>query len=344
MTSVKEVRVEEPPGEDGTPGRGRFVFSDAYSVFDWGRMPDAIPGKGASLCAMGAYNFELLDVNHVPTHYEGVYEDPDATGEPKELGECDRPPRAMAVELVRTPELPYADGTYDYDAYHGAAGGCYLVPLEVVFRNVVPPASSLRGRATPAEVGLEGQEWPEGTAELPEPLVEFSTKFEERDRYLDRPEAAAIAGRADLGRIEELARAVNHLVTREAERAGLTHEDGKVECLYDEGTVAVADVVGTLDENRFSCDGQRLSKEVLRQYYRREHPDWVEAVADAKAAADEQAVADWRGLCEQDPPALPESVVSAVADAYAAAANAYTRSDWFDAPDLETAVERVSEL
>ncbi|TKX76193.1 phosphoribosylaminoimidazolesuccinocarboxamide synthase, partial [Halorubrum sp. SD626R] len=55
MTSVKEFRVDEPATADAT-GRGRFVFTDAYSVFDWGQMPDAIPHKGASLCAMGAYN------------------------------------------------------------------------------------------------------------------------------------------------------------------------------------------------------------------------------------------------------------------------------------------------
>jgi len=60
MTSVKEFRVDEPATADSL-GRGRFVFTDAYSVFDWGQMPDAIPRKGASLCAMGAFNFELLE-------------------------------------------------------------------------------------------------------------------------------------------------------------------------------------------------------------------------------------------------------------------------------------------
>ena len=53
MTSVKDVRVEEPPA--GTAlGRGSFVFTDDYSVFDWGKMPDPIPDKGASICTMGA--------------------------------------------------------------------------------------------------------------------------------------------------------------------------------------------------------------------------------------------------------------------------------------------------
>jgi phosphoribosylaminoimidazole-succinocarboxamide synthase len=38
-----------------------FRFTDAYSVFDWGRMPDAIPHKGEALALMAAYFFERLE-------------------------------------------------------------------------------------------------------------------------------------------------------------------------------------------------------------------------------------------------------------------------------------------
>src|SRR6056297_3236021 len=104
MTSVKNFQVEEPASRDRL-GRGRFEFTDDYSVFDWGQMPDRIPEKGAALCTMGAANFELLDVNHIPTHYRGVYEASDSgEGEPKELGECASPPRTMAIELARVPD------------------------------------------------------------------------------------------------------------------------------------------------------------------------------------------------------------------------------------------------
>ena len=71
MASVKDLRVESEPARDAL-GRGVFEFSDRYSVFDWGEMPDSIPGKGASLCTMGAFNFELLETEGVPTHYRGV--------------------------------------------------------------------------------------------------------------------------------------------------------------------------------------------------------------------------------------------------------------------------------
>ena len=356
MTSVKEFLVEEEPTATEL-GRGRFVFTDDYSVFDWGSMPDEIPGKGASLCTMGAHNFELLDVNHVPVHYEGVVErsstgsqnavssgDVVTDGAVVEIGEATAPPREMAIELTQVPDLPYEGGSYDYDAYHEAAGENYLIPLEIVFRNTVPVGSSLRSRRDPGEFELDEEEWPDTAVDLPNPVVEFSTKYEERDRYLDREEADRIAGAASIDALEELALAVNHVVTQRAADAGFVHEDGKIECLYHRGTIKVADVVGTFDENRFSYDGQEVSKEVVRQYYRRADPEWVEAVSDAKAAADDRGVADWRTLCDADPDPLPDDVIRAVADMYAAGANAYTGSAWFDAPDVEGAVDAVRNL
>lgn len=346
VTSVKEFRVTEAATAE-TVGRGRFRFTDAYSVFDWGRMPDPIPGKGAALCLTGATTFELLESASVPTHYRGVA-DPD--GPICSLPDASDPPEEMAIELVRVPDLPYrgADG-YDYEAFHAAAGDNYLVPLEIVFRNAVPVGSSLRRRRDPAEVGLDRETWPDGPVELPEPVVEFSTKFEERDRYLDRETADRLAGRASVDRLAELARTVNDVVTERASAAGLTHQDGKIECYWADDEVGVADVAGTFDENRFAHDGRQVSKEVIRQYYRREHPAWVEAVADAKERADEAGVADWRPLCEREPPALPGGVVETAADLYAAGANAYAAGDpeadgWFDAPSLAEAVAAAESL
>lgn len=340
MTSVKEFRVTEAATPDDL-GRGRFVFTDEYSVFDWGQMPDSIPRKGASLCTMGAYNFELLDTNHVPTHYEGVVNE---AGEVVDLAEAERPPVEMAIELTQVPDLPFVDGAYDYDAYHEAAGDNYLVPLEVVFRNTVPVGSSLRSRGTPAEYGLDRDEWPDEAVDLPTPVVEFSTKYEEGDRYLERAEAERIAGPADLDRIEELALAVNHLVTQQAERAGFEHQDGKIEVLYHDGTIKVADVVGTFDENRFAYDGQQVSKEVVRQYYKRTQPSWPEAVKAAKQEARDRDVEDWKQFCDERPDPLPGPVLDAVSDLYASGANAYVGHDFFDAPDIDDAVDAVRNL
>ncbi|MFB6132541.1 MAG: phosphoribosylaminoimidazolesuccinocarboxamide synthase [Halanaeroarchaeum sp.] len=339
MTSVKDFLVDE----EATPqalGRGRFAFTDDYSVFDWGKMPDTIPQKGASLCAMGAYNFERLEDAGVPTHYRGVVDDDEIIS----IGAATEPPTEMAIDLTRVPDLPFEDGTYDYDAYHDAAGENYLVPLEIVFRNVVPVGSSLRSRGSPTDFGLDREEWPDEPVSLPEPILEFSTKYEEQDRYLDRAEADRIAGRATVADLESVVRDVNRLVTERAEEAGFVHQDGKIEVLYFEGEIRVADVVGTFDENRFSYDGQQVSKEVVRQFYKRADPEWVEAVGDAKAEATERGVADWRSLVEVSPKPLPEHVIRATSELYAAGANAYLGRDLFDAPAIDAAVDRVRSL
>jgi len=362
MTSVKEFRVDSEPTATEL-GAGRFAFTDAYSVFDWGQMPDAIPHKGASLCTMGAFNFELLKNQGIPTHYRGVVDSDadgvdsdadgvdsdadgiDSDGEIVDLADCSEPPTEMAIELTQVPDLPYdSEAGYDYERYHEAAAENFLVPLEVVFRNTVPVGSSLRKRGEPGDYGLDADEWPEEAVDLPEPVVEFSTKYEEQDRYLTREEADRIAGTASVDELESIALRVNEVVTDHAESVGFSHEDGKIECLYYNGTVAVADVVGTFDENRFSVGGHQLSKEVIRQYYKREQPAWVEAVSAAKADVADADIADWRQLCELDPIGLPDDVVTAVSDMYAAGANAYTETEWFDAPPVDEAVEQLTDI
>jgi phosphoribosylaminoimidazole-succinocarboxamide synthase len=348
MTSVKNVRVGEPATATDL-GRGAFVFTDDYSVFDWGKMPDEIPAKGASLCTMGAFNFERLESGGVATHYRGVVVD----GETRSLASAlddGRTPREMAIDLTQVPPLPFegADADdpsgYDYGAYHDAAGRNYLVPLEVVFRNRVPVGSSLRRRSDPADHGLGYETWPDGPVDLPEPVVEFSTKYEKRDRYLARAAADRIAGNADIDALESLAREVNRLVTDRAEAAGLVHEDGKIECLYHDGELRVADVVGTFDENRFSYDGQPVSKEALRQYHRHARSEWVEAVGEAKRQADREGVADWRSLCDRRPEPLADRVLDTARDLYCAGTNAYVGREVFEAPPLDAAVGAVRGL
>ncbi|WP_254863800.1 phosphoribosylaminoimidazolesuccinocarboxamide synthase [Halovivax gelatinilyticus] len=339
MTSVKEFRIEEAATADEL-GRGSFVFTDDYSVFDWGKMPDTIPQKGASLCTMGAFNFEILEEAGVPTHYRGVVED----GRVVSLEETSSPPREMAIDLTRVPALPNEGRTYDYDAYHAEAGENYLIPLEIIFRNEVPVGSSLRRRTDPTDHDLPFDDWPDEPVDLETPIVEFSTKYEESDRYLTRDEAGAIAGVASIDELDEIARAVNRHVTAQAETANLDHQDGKIECLYYDGEVRVADVVGTFDENRFGYEGTQLSKEVIRQYHKRTQPEWVDAVEEAKATAEREDRADWKSLCERDPEPLAADVVETARDMYCAGTNAYTGVDFFSAPSLSTAIGAVSRL
>ena len=68
MGSVKDLIILESPTKEKA-GRGRFVFSDRYSVFDWGEMPDHIDNKGLALCIAAAYFFEKLQEKNIATHY-----------------------------------------------------------------------------------------------------------------------------------------------------------------------------------------------------------------------------------------------------------------------------------
>lgn len=339
MPSVKELRVDREPRRDEL-GVGTFVFSDAYSVFDWGKMPDDIPGKGASLCAMGAATFESLQVAGIETHYLGVGD----RREPRSLDSIEKPPRTMWIELTRVPDLAYDDGSYDYGTFHAEAGENYLVPLEIVFRNRVPIGSSLRRRTEPGDHDLDFAAWPDHAVELAVPIVEFSTKFEESDRYLDPEEADRIAGRADIQTLRRLARQVNEIVSQRAADAGLEHLDGKIECLYFDGEIKVADVAGTLDENRFAYEGRQLSKEVVRQYYKRHDPEWVNAVESAKREASRRKLANWRELCEREPRGLPAEAIDTIARMYAASANAYVDRFLLDGPPLHAVVPELERL
>jgi phosphoribosylaminoimidazole-succinocarboxamide synthase len=289
---------------------------------------------------MGAYNFELLEDAGVPTHYDGVV----SGGETVPLSAAADPPREMAIELTQVPDLPHDGREYDYDTYYADAGENHLIPLEIVFRNTVPVGSSLRSRADPTEFGLGHSEWPQRVVDLPEPVVEFSTKLEASDRYLARSETDRLAGSVDVDRLEALALEVNEIVTERASEVGLVHEDGKIETFYYDGEVRVADVVGTFDENRFSVAGQEVSKEVIRQYHKRTQPEWVEAVTEAKERARAEDVADWKSRCEREPEPLPGHVVDAARDLYTAGTNAYVGRELFDAPPLDTAVETVQSL
>ncbi|MEK7817609.1 MAG: phosphoribosylaminoimidazolesuccinocarboxamide synthase, partial [Actinomycetota bacterium] len=124
MGSVKDLTVIEP----ATPnqmGRGRFFFSDRYSVFDWGEMPDQIPHKGESIALLGAYFFERLEDMGIPTHYLGLIED----DEPKRLEQLQGPSAIMEVQLLNVIEPGVRDDGYDYTDFK-EAHGCFLIPLE----------------------------------------------------------------------------------------------------------------------------------------------------------------------------------------------------------------------
>lgn len=339
MGSVKDLRVVEDPAGPSL-GVAHFLFSDRYSVFDWGEMPDHLAGKGAALAMMGAHNFELLEDAGVPTHYRGMVQD----GEEVSVAELSEPSSEMSIAFSRKPRVePTGDG-YAYEDLADADN--YLLPLEVMFRNAVPVGSSVRSRYSPRDIGIDAAEWPDRTVDLDEPIIDFSTKLEEQDRYIDEDEARELAGldAEELQRVKELAREVNRVLTERAAACGLDHLDGKIELVYNQGDLLVADVAGTLDENRFACDGVQLSKEMVRQWYKANDPAWYEQVSQAKQRAAEDGVADWKQFVDREPVELDPAMRELVEQLYTAAADRWLERDVFDAPPLDDVVAELRRL
>jgi len=346
MGSVKDLEVIKKPTIESM-GVGRFHFSDRYSVFDWGEMPDHIDCKGAALCLMGAYCFERLEEKGIRTHYRGLV---NARGQVIRFDDLDEPTNIMEINLVNIyrPKAYVNCGKlkYDYSVYTPTLRN-YLLPLEIIYRNGLPEGSSIfkrleQGLITLKDLGLECM--PKPGERLPRPIFDVSTKLEESDRYVSWEEAKRIAGLTDqeVEEIKDLLLRVNETITEIAERAGLVNEDGKIELAFDpERRLMVVDVVGTLDECRFTYMGMHVSKEVARIYYRR--TDWAKEVEAAKKEARERGIENWRTLVKTPPPNLEPRLKTLISQMYMAAANEMTGRRFFDTPKLEEILKDLQE-
>jgi phosphoribosylaminoimidazole-succinocarboxamide synthase len=328
MGSVKDLTVLVSP-EGNEAGLGRFVYSDRYSVFDWGEMPDLIAGKGKAICMASAFFFEGLEERGVKTHYAGIVED----GVAKKTGELREPGDTMEVRLVRVIEPMVRGEAYDYSVFEKERAN-FLIPLEVMYRNSLPRGSSVfkrlrEGSISPADIGLDVM--PEPGQVLDRPMLDVSTKLEASDRYIDWEEAREISG-MDAGEMEEMQRTVlliNDMITQEAGRLGLFNEDGKVEFGFDGARdLVLVDALGTLDECRFSYKDLPVSKEIARIHYR--GTSWHRDTEEAK----KQGKVDWKTLVNSAPDPLPPELATAISELYQAYANDLAGRRWFNVPPL----------
>ena len=325
-------------------GVGRFDFSDRYSVFDWGEMPDLIHGKGAALCLMGAYCFEKLEEKGIKTHYRGLISD---SGKVVKLKEIKRPVNTMEIDLVNVykPGTRVKDGKlcYDYSRYTASLKN-YLIPLEIIYRNGLPEGSSVFKRLEIGQVTIEDlglTRCPKPGDRLSKPIFDVSTKLEDKDRYLPWKEAQEIAGLTDeeVGEVKDLLLRVDRLITQVALKADLENEDGKIELAFNpERKLMVVDVVGTLDECRFTYEGLQVSKEIARQFYRK--TSWFGDVEEAKKRAEAEGVEDWKSLCKSKPPKLEPALKRIIGQMYMAVSNEVTERRLFDVPGLAEMVKK----
>jgi phosphoribosylaminoimidazole-succinocarboxamide synthase len=343
MGSVKDLEVIKKPTRDKM-GVGRFHFSDRYSVFDWGEMPDLIDGKGAALCVMGAYCFERLEEKGIRTHYRGLI---DKNGKVVHFDELEQPSNVMEINLVNVyrPKPVTREGKlcYDYSVYTPSLRN-FLIPLEIIYRNGLPEGSSVfkrleQSRVTVKELGLD--HYPRAGERLEKPIFDVSTKLEEGDRYVTWEEAKGLAGLTygEVVEIQDLLLKVDKAITEIAAKAGLVNEDGKIELAFDlKRRLMVVDVVGTLDECRFTYNGLHVSKEIARQFYRK--TGWYRDVEETRKRAEMAGIQDWRKACKSSPPKLDLTLKTIISEMYLAAANDLTNRKLFNVPNLMQVIKK----
>ena len=346
MGSVKDLEVIKQPSQE-IMGIGRFHFSDRYSVFDWGEMPENIGAKGAALCLMGAYCFEQLEKKGVKTHYQGLV---GVNGKAVKTKEVNQPTNVMEVSLVNVykPKTSVANGKiiHDYSMYTPELKNC-LIPLEIIYRNGLPEGSSVfkrleQGKITFKDLGLD--HYPKPGEQLAKPIFDVSTKLEETDRYITWQEAQKIAGLSDqeLEEIKAVLLKADETINEMALRAGLKNEDGKIELAFDDNRkLMIVDVVGTLDECRFTYNGIHVSKEIARQFYKK--TSWYADLEQAKKEGEAKGIQDWKSLCKSQPPKLDPKLKIIISEMYMAAANELTCHKLFNAPLLADVITKYKD-
>lgn len=316
--SVKNVR--------GVLGKSPYVFefSDRYSIFDWGQMPDLLDSKGAALAWMADFFFRYLgDAKNWQgwTAPAGLQDLPLTETLRKggiahhAFGLIDGQPRCLSVEPVDVlrPDSKNVMGKllWDYSAYTAKPEHA-LVPLEVIFRFGVPEGSSLLQRTGDAaycrDIGLDAA--PKAGDVFALPVIEFSTKLETSDRYLTYAEAREIAGleAAEFERLRDLTRLAAARLHDLFAGIDVQLWDGKLEYAFDAADTdglrrfKLVDSIGP-DELRLTLDGVHLSKEVLRSVYR--GGNWYAQIDIAKKLAASRGEKDWKRICTDELSAQP---------------------------------------
>jgi len=337
MGSVKDLSVITE-ADKNKPGRGIFKFSDRYSVFDWGEMPNYITNKGKSLSMIGAWFFEEMEKMGIKTHYVGMIEN----GETKRINELEHPSDEMEVELLRVIKPNIVDNRYDYSKYEEEIG-CFLIPLEVIYRNYLPENSSVFNRLKKGELTLENlglKEMPQPGQKLEKPIIDVSTKLERSDRYISWDEAKNIVNLSsiEVENIKKITMMVNKFISECARDMGLINEDGKLEFGFDENrNLVIVDVFGTPDECRFKFKDIPVSKEIARIFYRR--TDWYKEVVAAK----QSDTLNWKNLVKNSPPKLSDNLNRLISEVYQSFCNKLTGKRWFDVPELKEILFNIKE-
>jgi len=243
-----------------------FSFSDRYSIFDWGEMPDHVPSKGECLSLMGFAFFKYLsdqknwiqlknDLKN--SHFSKEFLDQifksdeylnlcefglkhhclglvDSILQQTNLPNLTNKMRVQRIQVIKP--LKISNG-WDYAQYSRSKPVMALVPLEVMYRFGLPSGNSLsqRFKSNAEYLNQYGlNELPNENTFLEKPLVDFSTKLEPGDRYLTIEQAQSLAGltRDEMQSLQNLTLLVGLNLWNLHRKAGLELWDGKLEFAF----------------------------------------------------------------------------------------------------------------
>ncbi|ATH07810.1 hypothetical protein BIY24_07565 [Halobacteriovorax marinus] len=310
-----------------------FKFSDRYSVFDWGEMPDLIPNKGESLLEFSYNTFKFLEnsenwKNWKPKDIavDGNYYLCKTLKDFREKGVkthlLDKVlidgKNYLKVKKVHVPNIEFKDKSWDYREFTKKPRPINtIIPLEVIFRFGVPKGSSLLGRVSNdtylEELGLSTR--PKEGDTFKSPVIEFSTKLEDRDQYIDGAKAMDISGLSlvEFENLKSITLLLSLRLRDYFQDLGIDMWDGKFEFAFadydEEGKreIQLIDSIGP-DELRLIKDGVQLSKEVLRSLYLQ--TPWHENVMKSKSTAKRENRIDWKEICINELKSTPSKLES----------------------------------
>lgn len=315
-----------------------FEFTDDYSVFDWGKMPDTIKYKGKALAIFGTYFFEKLADKNLWSKFMdrpelGVFDnnflDKLASGKAmKELAKrgmeshfiklvhkdgkkidlqeaaSSNEPIYMEVhkaEVLRPePSIVLGQNVFSYP--QADMQQTRLIPLEVVFRFGMPEGSSLKARLK----NDPDYAFTLGLSSVPiagkwfeRPVLEFYTKLEPKDRLLSVQEALLISGLQPFQMQELCDRAFLAALALYADFS----QQG-IELWDGKFEFILSDGQIVLadsigpDELRLLYKGTHLSKEMIRRVYR--GSEWENSLKTSQKLARDRATLDWKEICKNE--------------------------------------------
>jgi phosphoribosylaminoimidazole-succinocarboxamide synthase len=348
LTPLYEGSVKTLYAHPSEPETLLFEFTDHFSVFDWGKMPDTIPHKGRVLSLMGGLlmqrlsqpetwqtlkqspkasetgflnteAYETLCKKGLATHFKH-FVTPDLKPLSTEDAFASSEPVWMAVRRAEVPtisrHLYRGQLLYEYPPVNTQAA-CRFIPLEVVFRMGIPEGSSLLSRfeknpALAKQYGFDSP--PKAWDWFKEPIVELYSKLEAEDRKLSEQEALLISGLPfeAFSHMIDVAKLTALWLFEQYQAVGLDLWDGKFEFAWDtqKGLVFV-DTIG-LDEIRVTQGRTVLSKEFLRQFYR--NTDWYPVIKACQEETPDVFALEKHTLPQ--PPQLPHHLQKTACNVY----------------------------